>query len=336
MLKLIGILTLLGLTLNTYAQPTDALVQKAFEAKYGHTPKHLNYNGLKAKIDSGMIYHWLATTTKPEEHLDYLNPHDLPYIQSLKYRFHQNYDRLNEFQNFFRWKERFNIDEYVLINIANGQLSFHRKDIQPLRMKVIVGTRRHQTPTLATYADAVTIYPYWTATRNISINEILPKVKEDPEYLTRNNFDVLDQQFKVLKADTIQWQNITAKNFKFYFRQGTGCDNALGLLKINIRNPYSVYMHDTPHTQASKSLFAREARFYSHGCIRLEQPLELANALQPQKEIDQQLMNYCLQNQKPQIIPLKKDIPVFIMYFTDCIDENGDWKTVEDFYQLSK
>lgn len=313
------------------------LFHLAFETKYGHKPFDLKYINLQEKIDSTLLNSWVQnvkTAKTPDSFLSFLDPDFPEYTQSLKYKFHPDYHHLKEFQNFYRWVGRFNAARFVLINVASGDLTLYENNLPVLRMKVITGTRTHQTPMLATVADAAIIYPYWTPTRNIAINEILPKVKEDISYLSRNNFEVLDNSKNKVDPKTVDWQNFTKENFNLTFRQSTGCDNALGLLKINMQNPYSVYMHDTPHTEASQSLFEREKRFFSHGCIRLQKPLELAQKLEPLEKIDAKLMDFCIQYETPKTIALKQPVPVFVLYFTDYIDENGDWKKVEDYYRL--
>ncbi len=320
-------------------QTNSGLKELAFEVKYGKTPKNLSYKKVKENIDSTLVNNWLFNaqkSSKPEMLLNFLEPDFLEFTLSKKYGFHPEYKKLEEYQNFFRWVQRFEHQRFVLINIANNELIYYQDNLPVLRMNVIVGTAKNKTPTMATYADALVVYPYWTATRNIAFNEILPAVKKDIGYLARNSFVVLDKNYKIIDPTSIEWQSIDASNFQYTFRQGTGCDNSLGLLKINIENPLSVYMHDTPHTERSQSLFNKENRFFSHGCIRLQKPLELAQLLDPVTDIDENLMNECLINQTPKTISLKEKVPVFIMYFTDYIDENGDWKSVRDHYGLNK
>ncbi|WP_304233946.1 L,D-transpeptidase family protein [Jiulongibacter sediminis] len=315
----------------------QSLFKLALESKYGHQPANLRFINLTETIDSTQLKSWVQRVKdapKPESFLSFLEPDFPEFTQSLKYRFHPDYKRLNEFQNFFRWVQRFDAGKFVLINVASGELTLYENNLPELRMRVITGTRSHKTPLMATVADAAIVYPYWTPTRNIAVNEILPKVKEDIRYLERNSFEILDAKRKKIDPYSVDWQSLDKDNFNLTFRQSTGCDNALGLLKINIQNPYSVYMHDTPHTEASRSLFDREKRFFSHGCIRLQKPLELAQKLDPVESINQNLMDYCVKNESPKTIELKEPIPVFILYFTHYIDENGDWKTVEDYYKL--
>ncbi len=317
------------------AQELTEQERQAFARYYGKKPAHLEFNALTENIDSLYVKRFLKQSAE-EPDLNYLDPDFPEFMASLTYKFHPDYERLREFQNFFRWVRRYTTHRFVLINIAAQTLTVYEQNIPVSHMRVIVGTRQHKTPTMATVADAAVVYPYWTATRNIAVNEILPKVKADINYLERNHFEVLNAKGQILDPYSINWADQNSTNFSYRFRQGTGCENSLGLLKINIRNPYSVYMHDTPHTQASQSLFEREHRYFSHGCIRLQKPLELVNLLQPVKKIDDQLMTYCLKNQKPETIELTSPVPVFIMYFTDYIDGTGQWQTTEDHYRLQK
>ena len=313
------------------------LKELAFKTAFGHTPEFLAYNNLSESIDSTKLILWLKVANRAtfiEPLMNYLEPDYPEYTASKLYKFHPKYKNLGEFQNFFRWLGRFETEQFVLINVAANTLTYYKNNQAQFDMKVIVGTKKNQTPLIATSADAVILYPYWTATRNISINEILPKVKTDSSYLFRNNFQVLNQNMEILNPREINWQDVNSNNFNFKFRQGTGCDNALGLLKINIENPLSIYLHDVPHQAYSIALFERDLRFFSHGCIRLAEPLIMANTLEPKEAIDKRLLDECLINQKPKLIELKVKVPVFIMYFTDYIDNAGEWKTVSDYYGL--
>jgi hypothetical protein len=311
----------------------------AFQLAFGNKPFLLDYQGLIENIDSTNAKQWIEVAKNSkfiEPLIAHLEPDYAQYSASLLYKFHPNYSRLTDYQNFFRWVNRFDHEAFVLINVPANTLTFYKDNQATLEMNVIVGTNKNKTPLMATEADALMLYPYWTATRNIAVNEILPHVKKDLAYLYKNNFEVLDANYNVISPSSVDWQSLNASNFNYKFRQGTGCDNSLGLLKINIKNPYSVYMHDVPHTEYSQSLFNRDKRFFSHGCIRLQHPLALANFLRPKQPIDQNLLEKCLINQKTTVIDLEKPIPIFIMYFTNYIDSEGKWKSVDDYYKRIK
>ncbi|SOE23000.1 L,D-transpeptidase catalytic domain [Spirosomataceae bacterium TFI 002] len=287
---------------------------------FGEKPKNLTFNGLDNSKGKQICSTWVN---------EFMN---MPLTKALPIQSRP----IGELENFKLWKQQFDITNYVLVNIASNELTAFENDSIALKMKVIVGTRKNKTPVMATYADAVMLYPYWTPTANIIHNEIIPKVKKDMSYLSRNNFEVLNNKGQLVDPTDLDWNSFNRKNFPYKIRQGTGCDNSLGLLKINIQNPHSIYMHDTPHTTYNKGLFDREKRFFSHGCIRLEKPLELANWLDPKTTIDQGLMDKCLLNQKPEVVFLKQKVPVFLMYFTEYYDENGEYVELDDVYGLQE
>jgi L,D-transpeptidase YcbB len=183
--------------------------------------------------------------------------------------------------------------------------------------------------------DALTIYPYWIPTHSIATKEILPVVKRSRQFLANNNFVVLDNQGNVVNPESINWDALSASNFPYKFRQGTGCDNSLGLLKYNVVSPYSVYLHDTPHTKFNMSLFTRENRFYSHGCMRLSKPIELANLILDEPVFSEEFMNVCLKEQKSKVINLKNRIPIFVIYHTYLINDKGELKAYRDIYNLN-
>jgi murein L,D-transpeptidase YcbB/YkuD len=117
-------------------------------------------------------------------------------------------------------------------------------------------------------------------------------------------------------------------------RQSTGCDNALGLVKLNFYNPYSVYLHDTPN----KSLFNFNKRYFSHGCMRVEKAMELAHLVLKNNSIaiDTLEAKGCLYNQSPIIVPADEIIPVFVLYNTAWVDSTGGVSFSEDIYRKNQ
>jgi hypothetical protein len=104
---------------------------------------------------------------------------------------------------------------------------------------------------------------------------MLPAIQNDIAYLDRNHLEVRDLNYKKLNPFKINWYDIDTVHFPFYIRQSTGCDNSLGIIKLDFDNPYGIYLHDTPQ----KELFALNNRFFSHGCMRMEKPIEMAKYL---------------------------------------------------------
>ncbi len=244
------------------------------------------------------------------------------------------YNLLKDNFNFYRYLNRFNFIKYIFVNIPNAKLTTYDQDQKVLEMKIIVGQKDKQTPRMTTNLDAIVVYPYWIPTRSIAINEILPKVKKNINYLEKNNFDVLDNKKNVVDPGTLKWASFSGKNFPYQFRQGTGCDNSLRLLKFNISNPFSVYMHDTAHNKHNMLLFENENRFFSHGCIRLSMPVELANWAFEKPLITEEFMKTYLKDPKSTTIKLNNKIPLFVIYNTNEIDANGDIVTYKDVYGL--
>jgi L,D-transpeptidase YcbB len=232
------------------------------------------------------------------------------------------------------WLKRYKLGKYIHINIPNAELKMIENGMVIATMKVILGQATHQTPRLLSFIDFITVYPYWTPTRNITLKELLPKIKKDKSYLEKNNFEVLDNKGQVVDPYTLDWRQFGSNYFPYTLRQGTGCDNSLGLLKFNLVNPYSVYLHDTAHNPKSMSLFDKETRFFSHGCIRLSQPEKLANWALGKEKFNAVFMKSIAKGQKSQRINLPKQLPVLISYTMETTDNKGVVHFYKDIYGL--
>ena len=151
--------------------------------------------------------------------------------------------------------------------------------------------------------------------------------KQNSHYLNALKIDVLrgTHTYPSSSSSSVNWHNYSAGNFPFSFRQQPGCHNSLGLLKFDFENPFHVYLHDTNN----KTAFLSAKRFFSHGCIRVEKPVDLSLALGIHPE--QINMDSCLSGMKPQIIPLKNPMPVFVIYATVDI-ANAELGWFEDAY----
>ena len=183
--------------------------------------------------------------------------------------------------------------KYILVNIPEFKFYYYKNHKPQLSMKVIVGKPRMRTPLLNRMMTHVVKNPRWYVPPSIYANEYADK---SMNYLKKNGFSFTSQG-------------------KLY--QKPGLDNALGLVKFLFPNPYNVYMHDTP----TKPLFEKRVRAFSHGCIRLEKPMELLN-----------LLGYEYDTYKNERIPLSEKIPVFVEYHTVWIDEKGIAQFRNDIY----
>ena len=220
----------------------------------------------------------------------------------------------------WRWDALPVATDYVLINIAACELLVVAPDSVPRRYRVVVGKPATPTPTLSSAIDRFTLAPDWHVPRSIAIRELLPRLKQDAGYLTRNNLALFDGQGHMLDARRTNWAGVTAGQFPYTIRQLACCDNALGNIVFRFANPYSVYLHDTPERQ----LFAQPYRALSHGCIRLEKPFELAAYLLRRDGQPVQLPSEaaCARRPRPHDVPLRRPMPLFVRYAT-CTAEGG-------------
>jgi murein L,D-transpeptidase YcbB/YkuD len=152
---------------------------------------------------------------------------------------------------------------------------------------------------------------------SIAVKEILPKVLKDESYLEQNNFDVVDASGNVIDDSEFAWKKYNKNNFPYFFRQATGSRNSLGVVKFNFQSPFSIYLHSTNLQGA----FARDIRFLSHGCIRLEKSFELAKYLLPDK-IDTEELKRGKKDTESKTLKLPRKIPVFIIYMPVTVQGN--------------
>lgn len=164
----------------------------------------------------------------------------------------------------------------ILVNIPEFELRLYRDDVETLNMNVVVGSKKNPTPPMQDRMRHLVFNPYWYPTRNITVNEILPRLRRDPGYLQRSRFEMLAfGSKKVVNTQSINWQDVDARKFPYRFRQKAGAKNSLGQVKFIFPNKQHIYLHDTP----SRSLFAKRVRAFSHGCVRVAKPKELATEL---------------------------------------------------------
>jgi murein L,D-transpeptidase YcbB/YkuD len=219
----------------------------------------------------------------------------------------------------------------VVVNIPSATLLLFKGDTVVLESKVIVGKPSNRTPTISSVITDMVLYPYWFVPASIAVKELLPAIKKNPAFLAANGFQVLNKNGQLVDPATIEWNALSATNFPYILRQSTGCDNSLGIIKLNFYNPFNVYLHDTPW----KNLFTRSRRFYSHGCIRVEKATELARYLLKDNSIAVDTLEEkgCLLNKKPVTVAFQQQTPIFVLYNTAWIDSNAIVKFYPDIYR---
>ena len=225
----------------------------------------------------------------------------------------------------------------IIVNIPEFQLrTMRRQPASYLTMRVVVGkAMRTQTPVFAQNMKYLIFRPYWLVPTSILRNETIPKTRRNPDYLADNGFEVVDGNGNIVPSSPASDDVIDGlRSGSLRVRQKPGPKNALGLVKFIFPNQYNVYLHSTPEQE----LFSRSRRDFSHGCIRVERPADLAAWVlrdRPEWTMDkiQAAMNTGPDNVQ---VNLKNPIPVLILYSTAVVDPNGEVRFFDDIYGYDK
>lgn len=238
--------------------------------------------------------------------------------------------RLRQALNSYRWVHHFGFGKLILVNIPSADLRYYESDSLSLVMRIVAGQPSWRTPRFAGWCKGLVLYPYWNVPQRIAVQELAPLFRKAPDVARQMGLEVLDERGRVVDPETVHWASYGKGNFSYRIRQAPGCLNALGVIKFDVTDPFNVYMHDT----YLKKLFATTYRYYSHGCIRLEKPIELGKALLPGK-LDTAYLLACYRNQRPVNVPLASPVPVFVLYNTVGTDEKGGLAWFRDIYHLA-
>jgi murein L,D-transpeptidase YcbB/YkuD len=224
--------------------------------------------------------------------------------------------------------------DLVLVNVAGFDVAYFRNDEPIWTSRVIVGRPYRETPIFKSLITYVVFNPTWTIPPTILVKDKLPVIKRDPGYLKRNNIRVIDSRGREVDPYSVNWSQYGAGRMPPYqLRQDPGEDNALGLVKIMFPNPHMVYLHDTP----AKSLFEKDERTFSSGCIRVEKAFELAElVLNDPAQWTQQTMAEVVATKKMQTVNLAKPVPVLILYWTAQPRPDGQVIFRNDVYGRDK
>jgi murein L,D-transpeptidase YcbB/YkuD len=224
----------------------------------------------------------------------------------------------------WRWLPDTLGDRYVLVNIPTFHLTAVDHGEVGLQMRVVTGQQDSPTPIFSDEMTTVVFSPFWNVPPDIARNETMPAAMRDPGYLGRNNLEVV-RAGRVLDPWGVDW----SRPGNVQFRQRPGAHNALGGVKFMFPNQFDVYLHDTP----ADALFARVERDYSHGCVRLEKPFEMAQwVLQDRPEWSPEKIRAAMTSGREQHIALKRHIPVYIVYETVWVDDDGTVEFRDDIY----
>jgi len=223
----------------------------------------------------------------------------------------------------WRWAPRDLGKRYILVNVPAYQMQVMEGDRPVLAMRVIVGKPENPTPIFSDDMRYVVFSPYWNIPEEIIRKETLPRIVNDPDYLDRNHIEVVATSGKdLIDPSDIDWSDAGATR-GLHFRQAPGPENALGLVKFIFPNHFDVYLHDTPGDQ----LFKQPDRALSHGCIRVENPVALAQyVMRDRPEWTAQRIDTAMHEELEKTVMLKEPLPVHIGYWTAWVEPDG--KTV--------
>ncbi|HEX3216151.1 MAG TPA: L,D-transpeptidase family protein [Aestuariivirgaceae bacterium] len=223
-----------------------------------------------------------------------------------------------------RWMPRDLGTRHVLVNQAAFELQVvdHNRPIWQTR--VIVGKPNTQTAVFSDVMETVEFNPYWGVPQSIIIKEMLPHLRRDPSYLDRMGYEVLDGRGREIGSSYVDWSRFSNK-VPLSVRQPPGEGNALGVVKFLFPNSHAIYMHDTP----TKSLFEKKVRAFSHGCVRVQNPRELAELV---LGWDAERVDAAIEQGSNQAVRLSHKLPVHLAYFTAWPDETGRIIMYPDVY----
>lgn len=233
--------------------------------------------------------------------------------------------------------------KYIWVNIPSYTLRLMDNDTLVVSSKVVVGKPITRTPVLTSSVSELITYPQWTIPESIIEKEILPGLKKDTAYLRKKGYSLLNGKNEEVSPDSINWSKYK-KTIPFKVIQGSGDDNALGVLKFNFYNKYSVYLHDTNQ----RSFFGNDSRALSHGCVRVQEWEKMAYYIMENendstnskirskpKPVPVDSLKHWLAIKEKHSIPIRAKLPVFIRYFT-CEANNGQINFFEDIYDEDK
>ncbi|QBY00614.1 murein L,D-transpeptidase [Rhodophyticola sp. CCM32] len=227
-----------------------------------------------------------------------------------------------------RWMNRDRGERHILVNIADFHAYVIDGEEATFETRVVVGhrDRNRHTPEFSDVMEHMIINPSWNVPRSIAVNEYLPQMRNNPGAAGHLQ---LVRGGRVVSRQGIDFSQYTARNFPFDLRQPPSSRNALGEVKFMFPNRHNIYLHDTP----SRNLFDRQVRAYSHGCVRVHRPQELAyHLLAPQEEDPEAVYQTHRQSGRETQINLETQIPVHLVYWTAWITPEGRVNYRDDVY----
>jgi len=221
----------------------------------------------------------------------------------------------------WRWLPRKPEQRYIRVNIASARLEVIENDQPVFSMHSIVGRTYRPTPSLLGHIDRITFNPAWTVPHNIATKDLLPQQQHDSGFLGRNRIRIFaTQDGREVRSQDIDWAQQTPDTFRYTLRQEPGAGNSLGRVRFTFDNPYDIYLHGTPNP----ILFRLPERTFSSGCIRIEDPIRLAEyLLEPDQGMDRQAIVDTIDTGSTRHVRLGQGIPIYLVYMNVWADDGG-------------
>lgn len=238
----------------------------------------------------------------------------------------------------YRWLPAEFEDRYVLVNIPDFRLHAYDGGREVFEQRVIVGDEyQNATPVFADSMTYLVFRPEWNVPPSIMVNEMLPKLQDDIYDLARHDFEVLDTEGDSLVRDpsSVDWDDVDTDDPRYRVRQKSGEANSLGLVKFMFPNRFNIYLHDTP----ARKLFDQPVRTLSHGCVRVEDPVGLADfVLDGQEGWNEGKIRDAMEDTtavRGRTVPLERPVPVYLLYLTTFV-RDGELHFRNDPYRKDR
>jgi L,D-transpeptidase YcbB len=222
-------------------------------------------------------------------------------------------------------------DTFVLVNLPAFKTYLIRGGQNIWEARVQVGRAGRQTPAFRADMRYIVFNPDWTVPPTITAQDVLAPMRRGDNAIARKKLTILDRQGRPVAPDTIDWQTVTSRTFPYTLKQAPGPDNALGRVKFIFPNEHAIFLHDTP----SRELFSSDARTFSSGCIRVQDPLDLAAVLLDAHEgWTRERIQQVVDGGETETVFLKDPLPVLIVYWTVSVGASGELRYARDVYNL--
>jgi murein L,D-transpeptidase YcbB/YkuD len=237
----------------------------------------------------------------------------------------------------WRWLPRQLGQRYIMVNTAGFELAAFNNQQPQFTMWVIIGTPERQTPTLKGTLHTVVFNPYWTVPQTIAAEELIPKQQRDPDYFSQRGIRVY-RNSEELDPREVNWSKVNKDHLPYVLRQDPGPRNPLGRIKFLFSNQHQIYLHDTPQ----QGLFNQTKRAFSHGCVRVEDPLRLANFVlgddnawdeNEDNKWDVDKIKAMMEAEESVEVPVAERIPIYLVYWTAWVAEDGGVFFRPDIYE---